>query len=151
MFCNKMIKRAGSMFPRRFKFTVENRGNDYIYLVPKVKQEYSLIWLHGLGDSAKGFKNVFEDSRCVNIPKNCKVILPTAPMREVKLNNDNCMTSWYDIMSTDRPPMGLDEHFFAVQYSQSEMSESTDTVIALIEEEIKTVGDASKVFVGGFS
>merc|ERR1740139_440663 len=69
MFCNKMIKRAGSMFPRRFKFTVENRGNDYIYLVPKVKQECSLIWLHGLGDSAKGFKNVFEDSRCVNIPK----------------------------------------------------------------------------------
>ena len=39
-------------------FTVEWKGWD-IHLIPTQEHKYSIIWMHGLGDSAKGFKDFF--------------------------------------------------------------------------------------------
>jgi len=56
-----------------------------------------LIWLHGLGDSAAGFADIFLDERFNLVPNNCKVLLLTAPQRPVSLNDGMVMNSWYDI------------------------------------------------------
>ncbi len=58
-----------------------------------------MIWLHGLGDSAYGFADVFLDPEWRFVPDNCKVLLLTAPERPVTLNGGIVMNSWYDILS----------------------------------------------------
>lgn len=62
------------------RFKVEERHHDkYIILHPKGAHSHTLIWLHGLGDSAEGFADTFLDRRFNLVPETCKVILPTAP------------------------------------------------------------------------
>ena len=80
-------------------------SNNYVTLHPKEDKDhkYSLVWLHGLGDSAYGFKDAFLDEKLNIVPPSCKVILPTAPTRAVSINMGAKMTSWYDILSLDRP------------------------------------------------
>lgn len=81
-----------------------NTRTNYIWFIPKdTSHEQSLIWLHGLGDSASGFADVFADKRFGMVPPTCKVILPTAPIRAVTCNGGMRMTSWYDITSLERP------------------------------------------------
>ena len=81
-----------------------NIRTDYIKLLPKdTEHKQTLIWLHGLGDSAHGFQDVFVDPRFNVVPSSCKVVLPTAPIRAVTCNGGMRMTSWYDITSLDRP------------------------------------------------
>ena len=53
--------------------------------------------MHGLGDSAYGFLDVFMDEQFNLVPAHCKVVLLTAPERPVTLNGGMVMNSWYDI------------------------------------------------------
>jgi phospholipase/carboxylesterase len=78
-----------------------NQKERSITLTPKKnKPKYSLIWLHGLGDSAYGFADVFLDLNWRFVPEDiCKVRLLTAPERPVTLNGGMSMNSWYDILS----------------------------------------------------
>ena len=78
---------------------MEARSN-YIYIQPKSEHTHTLIFLHGLGDSAKGFEPIFEEGGPLNFP-NLKVVLPTAPIKPVSLNNGYKMNSWYDIFASD--------------------------------------------------
>ena len=82
-----------------------------IIIEPLSDHTHSLVWLHGLGDSAQGFVDVFTDDRLIELPKGCKVILPTAPIRSVTLNGGMKMTSWYDIMG-EKKEGKLDATFF---------------------------------------
>ena len=74
----------------------ENKSNGYIFLTPppSVPHTTSLIFLHGLGDSAQGFVDVFTQLKIA--PLSCKVILPTAPVQPVTVNMGMKMPSWYD-------------------------------------------------------
>ena len=69
-----------------------------ISLIPK-RHENSLIWLHGLGDSADGFLPIFLDPALDPSLATTKVILPTASSKPVTINNHYAMPSWYDIYS----------------------------------------------------
>ena len=71
--------------------------------------------MHGLGDSAQGFADVFTDTRFNIVPETCKVILPTAPIRAVSCNGGAKSTSWYDIKSLSRH---LDINTHLKNYSQ---------------------------------
>ena len=74
-----MIKHC---FRRFSQYSVKvDQAKRYIYLLPS-DHRYSLIFLHGLGDSAEGFYDLFHDERGEYniVPKTCKVILPTAPI-----------------------------------------------------------------------
>ena len=136
-------------------FMEDRNGKDnYVILHPKAdsdatKHKYSLIWLHGLGDSAYGFLDVFTDESLSIVPPSCKVILATAPEREVTCNGGFVMTSWFDIRSLDRSEMSASDHFKNV--SQTELRESTAIVTKLIDEEAALLGSSANVFVGGFS
>ena len=97
-----MIK---NIFKRGFakiqKYDVEVlTENRYIYLHPKEQEhKYSLIFLHGLGDTAMGFHDLFLDpeNQYNLVPPSCKVVLPTAPVQPVSLNDGFEMNSWFDI------------------------------------------------------
>ena len=67
-------------------FRVEVTRNRHILLHPHKDHKYSLIWLHGLGDSAEGFVDLFLDTKYNLVPDFCKVILLTAPERAVSMN-----------------------------------------------------------------
>jgi len=63
--------------------------------------EYSLIWMHGLGDSAMGFYPIFSSEETF-LPESFRVRLLTAPESPVTLNQGFRCNSWYDIRSLDR-------------------------------------------------
>lgn len=76
-------------------------SKNYIYLEPEQEHKYTVVWLHGLGDSAAGFVDVFYNPQYQVVPNIAKVVLMTAPVRAVTLNNGMEMTSWYDILSLE--------------------------------------------------
>ena len=78
----------------------EDYATKYIKLTPHPRNhehKYTLIWLHGLGDSAHGYSEIFASSQHKLVPLNCKIVLPTAPVQAVTFNNGQKMTSWYNI------------------------------------------------------
>ena len=93
------------------------RDRDIIFM-PAVHL-YTIVWLHGLGDSAKGFVPLFEPSPLL---ENCKVVLLTAPMHPVTINGGSLYNSWYDFKTID------DEYDPSIE-------ESVDIVIRVLEEE----------------
>jgi predicted esterase len=78
-------------------YTVEKLG-DHIYLNPPGDHTHTLIWLHGLGDTAMGFIDVFT-SAMSPVPKTTKVILLTAKNRPVTINGGASCNSWFDYLS----------------------------------------------------
>jgi predicted esterase len=106
------------------------KGRD-IYLIPSI-HTYTIVWLHGLGDSAEGFVDLFSESPLL---PNCKVVLPTAPTQPVTINGGMSCNSWYDFKNlTD-------------EYDVS--AESSVAIIKrYLEEEAKTT---NKLILGGFS
>jgi predicted esterase len=140
-----------AMQSKAFKVT-EDKKTRYIYLDPHdgVNHEFTLIFLHGLGDSATGFYDVFAEEGVV--PPTCRVVLPTAPKKPVSCNNGYVMNSWFDIYSLNgKTPSNAEE--IRKEYSQKDLNESADLVLAMIEEERNKFEDKdpSRVFIGGFS
>ena len=118
---------------------------DYIYLEPKTEHKYTLIWLHGLGDNAHGFLDVFWTPNFQMAPPCAKVVLLTAPTREVTLNMGMRMTSWYDIIS-------LETTGVSKSIDLDQLKDSTDIITNVIKQEAQIFDDDySKIFVGGFS
>ena len=107
------------------------RGRDLI-LNPKVHHR-TLIWLHGLGDSAEGFLPLFQTN---HLFENCRIVLLTAPIRPVSLNYGMEMNSWYDIVSIETREMN------------KEVVESAE----IVSNEIKVQKtDSDFIILGGFS
>ncbi|CAI2376271.1 unnamed protein product [Moneuplotes crassus] len=124
----------------------EDPGN-HICLWPKDEHKYTLVWLHGLGDSAAGFYDLFNSDYYKMAPKNTAVILMNAPIRAVTLNGGMRMTSWYDIEG-----IGFDEETGSKSINLEELEESTQLVFRIMEQySDKIDNDYSKYIVGGFS
>ena len=117
-------------------------SNSDIILTPNEGYDNVIIWLHGLGDSAYGFLEMFMSSSRP-VPNRTKCILLTAAKAPVTLNGGFEMNSWYDIYSLDKD----DED----AVNQSDVEKSTQKVIAVIEEEAKLVKSYKNIVLGGFS
>lgn len=98
-----------------------------------------------MGDSAEGFYDLF-DSLQDFTPEKTKIVLLTAPLRQVTINRGFMMTSWYDIKSLEKTTLKEED-----LYSISEIKESYEIVKKNIDEEISFIGDSKKLFIGGFS
>ncbi|CAG9317804.1 unnamed protein product [Blepharisma stoltei] len=94
---------------------------------------HTLVWLHGLGDSADGFLDLFQGFELL---PNAKIVLLTAPVRPVTLNFGMQMTSWFDIVDISSRALN------------NEAIESAKLITSTIEEESKT---CSSIILGGFS
>lgn len=96
----------------------------------------TLIWMHGLGDSSKGFLSMFRNMA----PKNTKIVLPNAPKRSITVSNGRVMRAWYDIKSfTDRSEEKQD---------QEGIHQSASLLHQLLDREFSYT---DKVVCGGFS
>ena len=113
-----------------YKVTKDD-SNDYIYLHPKGDHEYTMIFLHGLGDSSSGFADVFKQGMC---PKNCRIVLPTAPVAAVSCNGGSEMTSWFDIFELS-PTTIPDLTKIRAMLNQDDVAKSVALLNKLIEQE----------------
>lgn len=79
-------------------------GNKNIILHPKHSpHKYTIVWLHGLGDTSEGFLDFFLSGSSV-VPPHTRVVLLTAPERRVTINMGMKSTSWYDILDLSFKP-----------------------------------------------
>ena len=63
---------------KKFVFKIEKKPTD-ITLTPVAEHKFTLIWLHGLGDTAEGFLDFFYSDKPWLPNHNTKVILLEAP------------------------------------------------------------------------
>ena len=82
-------------------FIFERKPNNDIYLTPTAEHKYTLLWMHGLGDSSDGFLDFFFTSKSIVPNQNTKVILLNAPKQPVTCNGGFSMNSWYDILRSE--------------------------------------------------
>jgi phospholipase/carboxylesterase len=121
-------------------FKVEKNNKD-VYLTPHEGYEKVLIWMHGLGDTAMGYTDLFIQAR--PLPDKIKVVLLTADTCPVTINGGMMMPSWYDIKSLDRHENSVEE---------SDVLKNGERIKKVIEKEAKILnGDYKKIIVGGFS
>ena len=115
-----------------------------IYLTPTGKHTYTLIWLHGLGDSSEGFLDFFH-CKAPRLPNyETKVILLQAPTQPVSSMGGASMPSWYDMVPSGKGEETTDD--------EVQIAKSTKRVMQVINQEAKALGgDYKKVFLGGFS
>ncbi|KAK6171997.1 hypothetical protein SNE40_018405 [Patella caerulea] len=104
---------------------------------PQGQHTASLIFLHGLGDTGKGWSDTLGSLRL----KNIKIICPTAPIKPVTLNAGMQMPSWFDIrgLSPDSPE------------DEEGIKQATAKLQALIAEEEKLGIPTERIAIGGFS
>lgn len=100
----------------------------------------SVIVLHGLGDTAKGWMDVA--AIWAGAMPSVRFVLPTAPLLAVTLNGGMRMPAWYDIKSLD----GATD-----RQSCEGIAQSKATIDALIDEEAALVGGAHSIVLAGFS
>lgn len=111
-----------------------------IILDPKQTADSAVIWLHGLGATKHDFESVAKILQARVLP-NTRFILPQAPVRPVSLNNGFPMPSWYDIIALTSPR----------EIKQSELDESSQYVISLIEDEVNKGISRDRIVLAGFS
>ena len=127
----------------QFGFSFVKKPNFDIYLTPTdAEHKYTLIWMHGLGDSSEGFLDFFYTRKSVVPNKNTKVILLNAPKQPITINGGASMNSWYDIYALGSEPRA----------DEVQIAKSTKRVLGVVSEEAKALGDDyKKIFIGGFS
>ena len=102
--------------------------------------------MHGLGDCADSFIDVFQyPGHPSPFPITTKVIILNAPEMKVTINFGMLMNSWYDVSGS-----GTD---LKDRYNKDDVRKNSERVRTIMEEEINgpLKGDASKMWIGGFS
>lgn len=101
----------------------------------------TLIFLHGLGDTAEGGWREVLPLFQRTVP-GLKIILPTAPSRAVSISGGQIMPAWYDIAAFNTHSTS---NFDGIDETQS-------LIAALVRDEIRSSGLSSRrVLIGGFS
>ena len=124
--------------------------------MPKGEHNFTLIMMHGLGNSALGCFPIFADQGETRItPLDCKIILPTAPVAVLTYNGVST-NSWFDFLRfefdvTKESPENANEKVWE-QISQEEIISRADEMLKIVDREAKLLGDdPSKVYIGGLS
>ncbi|GAA5919490.1 hypothetical protein JCM1841_002232 [Sporobolomyces salmonicolor] len=100
----------------------------------------TVIWSHGLGDSAMGWADFAEEMRR-ELP-GTKWVLTNAPRRAVTINGGNIMPAWMDVKRFGAGPEDED---------LPGMLASIESLNTLIAKEVAAGIPSEKVVVGGFS
>ena len=95
------------------------RHHCYHTLHPVGEHKYTLIWLHGLTHDASFFLKEFLDPKMKVIPENCKVIMPTAPLRQVTGLEGKTVHSWFNFYTWNTEYPSLEE--FYANYNQEDI------------------------------
>ncbi|GAA5909687.1 hypothetical protein JCM8208_003846 [Rhodotorula glutinis] len=107
-----------------------------------VEHTGTVIWSHGLGDTAQGWRSFAQALTRVQGLEGVKWVLTNAPKRLVTVNNAE-MPSWYDIV---RPNAA------AAEEDTDGMAASVQQLEGLVKHEVDEEGvEEGRVVVGGFS
>ena len=132
-------------------FTVSTDDkNGYVYLDPHCPHEFTIIFLHGLGDSANGFLAKFNSQELTK--RNCRIVLPTAPTKPLTCKNGTSTTSWFDIYNISAK-VYTNISDICKYYNQDDLNQSADLLLKLIEQEKLRFHDKNpaRIFIGGFA
>ncbi|QQQ02078.1 alpha/beta hydrolase [Lysobacter enzymogenes] len=102
---------------------------------------WTVLWLHGLGDSGEGWAPVVPELVRKDWPA-LRFVFPHAPVRAVTINNGARMRAWYDIR---------DFQDLANRADEAGVEESVAQVEALIAREAGRGVPAARVILAGFS
>ena len=94
---------------------------------------------------------IFFGSEALTVPRSCKVILPTAPVKPVSCNDGYKMTSWYDVKTFNVEAGKGIADMRREKYNQQDIRESASQIAALVQQEVDLLGDSKRVFIGGLS
>ncbi len=135
------MKGMMNMHSKSHVISVDDSDNT-ITFTPKECHASSLIFMHGLGDTAFGWADTIHDIiQSQKMLSHVKCILPTAPTQPVTLNRGMSMPSWYDIQSlSDRAEDTCDG-----------IDASRARIVKLIEHEVSMGISTSRIVLGGFS
>ncbi|CAD8193805.1 unnamed protein product [Paramecium octaurelia] len=127
----------------------QKQADGSLILFPKSDHKYSLIWMHGLGDTSYGFLSMFQKQQIVN--PETKILLLQAPKRRVTINKGHVSSSWFDIKVMEPDIVkNSDLEYFKTTVSIDEIEESKMMINQYLNEEVAKVS-AKNVFIGGFS
>ncbi|SGY74025.1 BQ5605_C005g03335 [Microbotryum silenes-dioicae] len=110
-------------------------------VLPKGKHTATIIFSHGLGDSAAGWYP-FAQALAPRF-KHVKWVLPTAPTQPVTLNGGMPMNSWFDIRSLTPTNSS--------QEDERGLLASVRTISDWVASEVDAGIPANRIVVGGFS
>ena len=113
---------------------------DYILRELGDHQQFTVIWLHGLGANGHDFEPVVPE---LNLPPDAGVrfVFPHAPTRPVTINGGMVMRAWYDIVSLE----------IASEIDQTGIDSSIQQVEELINKEIDNGRPSDRILLAGFS
>lgn len=111
-----------------------------IEISPKGQQQYSVIWMHGLGADGHDFEAIVPD---LDLPDDhgIKFIFPNAPVQPVTINGGMEMRSWYDILEMSMERKVDNEGIY----------ESSTSVARLIQKEMLAGIASENILLAGFS
>ncbi len=101
---------------------------------------WTILWLHGLGDSGDGFAPIVPELVRPGWPA-LRFVFPHAPVRAVTINGGMRMRAWYDIAHAD----------LANRADEIGVAESIQQVEALIAREAERGIPPERLILAGFS
>lgn len=101
---------------------------------------WTVLWLHGLGDSGDGFAPIVPELVRPGWPA-LRFVFPHAPVRAVTINGGTRMRAWYDIAHMD----------LANRADEAGVAESIEQVEALIAREAERGVPPERIILAGFS
>ncbi|MFZ2754128.1 MAG: alpha/beta fold hydrolase [Lysobacteraceae bacterium] len=101
---------------------------------------WTILWLHGLGDSGDGFAPIVPELIRPGWPA-LRFVFPHAPVRAVTINGGMRMRAWYDIAHAD----------LANRADEIGVAESIEQVDALIAREAERGIPPERLILAGFS
>ncbi|GAA5940543.1 hypothetical protein JCM3775_004824 [Rhodotorula graminis] len=137
------VPRPVPLVPRPDAVAVPDMGEP-IVLRPAAGVEHTgtVIWSHGLGDTAQGWRSFAQALTRVQGLEGVKWVLTNAPKRFVTINHAE-MPSWYDISRPNAP---------AAEEDTDGMAASVQQLEELVKHEVDEEGiEEGRVVVGGFS
>ena len=124
---------------------IKYHDENQVSIIPRNLNNHkkTIIWLHGLGDDANGFVDLFKDKALSPFDDFTKIRLLTAPTMPVTISGGLEMHSWFDLKDFD-----MNEK----SYSFKDVENTTKFLNKILDEEVKHFnGDSLKVMIGGFS
>lgn len=124
----------------------DSYGGQGLHLLPLKEHTSTVIWMHGLGDTAHGWAPLFTNLQKLasdgGLPTvGTKFVLPTAPPRKITINGGVSMNAWADIYAFC-PDAPEDEQGYC---------ESRSRILKIIEGELRSGIPSERIVVGGFS
>ena len=122
--------------------STDGLSGEGLHYIPRI-HKMTMIFLHGLGDSAHGWSD-FVQMLCrqnMEVFNHIKYILPTAPLRSITANGGMRMPGWADIYGF-RPQDKEDEAGYLA---------SLERIERIIQNELDSGIPSQNIFLGGFS